>query len=919
MILDYNFSKQKHQFSISYVTERGGKALLKYDVSKFKSFYENPAGEFTNWNGNRCAIKWTDRPCGQDIRTFLRELSGGDREKLLGRYNPKLYTYDIEVQVVKDEFPEPSQAKFPILTISVVNDMLDTIVLGTRELYDPDNELQKSFDEYLSQSEFFNKLELPKKPTIRYMYFQTEKEMLVWFLKNIVAKAPVLAGWNSMMFDWYYITTRLREYYPEVALSICSPTGELTKKSYYDMKGNRVLLSVPVHTLLTDMMDVIGQFDMMVMPIKESLSLDYISSNSIGLHKIKYNGDLQHLYETNYPKYVFYNAIDSVLVQLLDKKFRTLNILEVQSLIIQDKISAAFSKIAITEALFFNYWYDKNIKIVPPKPFEGERGNLQGAYVREPTPGLHMFMTCNDFASLYPSTIITCNLSVENYMGGVLDGKFTYEELEKYKADPNYFVSVNGNVYKNDKDYAFKEIQAGLKKRRSFGKYLAKQLDAQVVSDVEHIQKGTLHELHTYPENIVRDLFELGYDIKDSDSLRGIDLNEFLRKLSAQILYYQSEEQAVKLVMNSGYGGSSHVAFDFFNIYLANDITGEARNLIHMMESHIPQYVQDNWLKMTDLHKKLGVKIKKNVDTSKPFIQLIYGDTDSLYMCYEGLINSIEGVEKMSFDEKIRVLVNFNTMFLNEHNRQFMDEYFKSRHCRSMVHEFELETVAKSGIWLDVKKRYAQILAWKDGKYYDEDDLPMKVKGLEIIKSSYPAQTRKALKRLVRSLLEYNGEKGSQLTHYLNRLVQQEKETWMSAPLEDVCGNTSVNNYMKYIVSDDKPTGVEVGKGCPFAVRGLATYNNIRQVHNLIGDPLYGGKMKYYIIKPKTARKKNQQEQFFCFQASNYPDWASDWAPIDRLAMFERCTLDPFNRILSAIGQKTLNIDGSIAIDLFGF
>ena len=74
---------------------------------------------------------------------------------------------------------------------------------------------------------------------------------------------------------------------------------------------------------------------------------------------------------------------------------------------------------------------------------------------------------------------------------------------------------------------------------------------------------------------------------------------------------FYAEEQAYKLISNSIYGGLSHVANAFFNIHLANDITGEGRNLIHIMERHIPQFFQDNWLKMTDLHKKLGIQIKK--------------------------------------------------------------------------------------------------------------------------------------------------------------------------------------------------------------------------------------------------------------------------------------------------------------------
>ena len=73
--------------------------------------------------------------------------------------------------------------------------------------------------------------------------------------------------------------------------------------------------------------------------------------------------------------------------------------------------------------------------------------------------------------------------------------------------------------------------------------------------------------------------------------------------------------------MNSCYGGSSHPYFAFYNIDLANDITGEARNLIHMMERHIPELFDNEWFKMKDVHKMIGIKLKKEFlkDSPLPF------------------------------------------------------------------------------------------------------------------------------------------------------------------------------------------------------------------------------------------------------------------------------------------------------------
>ena len=610
MILDYSYNKNKHIFSISYVKENGLKALLNFNVSRFKSYYYTPSGSYKNWDGAACGERYTEDPDLFDIKTYIKEIDPKYKKLISGRTNPRLYTFDIETHIGDSgEFPEPSEAKFPISTISIANDKLDVIVLGVRELESGgDGALTRDFEEYIRSSEFFKTLDL-EMPKIQYIYFPTESKMLEYFLKNIVAKVPVIAGWNSIMFDWQYIQNRIKNYFPELSLNSCSVDWTMSYKNYTDFRDNKVRLAIPNHTLILDMMDVIGTFDIAVMPIKESLALDYIASESIGMNKIKYDGDLETLYRTNYPKYVFYNAIDSVLVQMIDKKFKTLQNIYTQSIYCEEKIGSCFSKIALAESLFFKYFYEHDIKIVPIDKNSVDRGKLVGAYVKTPIPGKHNFVCCNDFSALYPSTIITCNLSIENFMGH----DFSDEELDKFRADPNYFVSVNNNVYKNDKDYAFKIIQQNLKAERAKSKYLAKQLDATVMLDIEHIEKGRRVSEGQYPDNIVKAIEEIGYgNIKSPSDISKIDdLKEFGRKMKSYIVFLISNDLGAKLLMNSCYGGSSHPYFAFYNIDLANDITGEARNLIHMMEKHIPELFDTQWVNMTDIHKKLGIKLKK--------------------------------------------------------------------------------------------------------------------------------------------------------------------------------------------------------------------------------------------------------------------------------------------------------------------
>ena len=764
MILDYAFNHTKRTLSVSYITETGGKRILNFNASRFKSYYSTPSGKYMNWDGSRCDVRWVEKPTTFDLKTFFEEMSESNKELLRGKTTPKLYTFDIETEI-SDEFPEPSEAKFPITTISIASPDCNVVVLGTKSLEDGGAEaLQKRFEGYLNESKFFQGLNIPT-PYIKYIKFDTERDMLEYFLKNIVAKVSVLAGWNSLLFDWHYIQNRIRGYYPDLSLNISSMNYMMTSKNYTDMKGNKVRLNIPNHTLILDMMDVVGSFDMVVMPIKESLSLDYIASESIGLHKIKYDGDLQKLYEEDYSTYVFYNAIDSILVQLIDKRFKTLQNIYTQALYCREKIGSCFSKIALTEALFFNYFYEHGIKVIPNRREDVERGTLIGAYVRTPTPGKHNFVCCNDFASLYPSSIISCNMSIENFVGTFYDEEalapyrqdkanyivvggavyknkgslakpqlgefysyfFKEDELDKYRKNPNYFVSVNGSVYRNDKAYAFKDIQATLKANRNTGKYLAKQLEAMVISDIDHIIAGHEPENQTYPDNLVQAMLSLGYEVKCTKDLIGHNLVALRGIVKKEIEYNTSFEQAMKLLGNSMYGGSSHVAFFWFNMALANDITGEARNIIHKMEAHIPEYLKKAWPSMREFHKKHNIELDEKfvesvLNNGKSFVNIVYGDS-----CVgETIISTVNG------PKMIKDMFNESNIVFHDRGKEFglfNDKIINYNGCQNIESnvKYIIRHKTNKSKWIITDDQHNEIIVTGDHSMIIIEDSIMKV------------------------------------------------------------------------------------------------------------------------------------------------------------------------------------------------
>lgn len=702
MLLDYKYIKKQRKLSVSYVNERGMKSVLDFNVDKFKSYYSTPDGPFINWDGSRCAEKLTDDPSKFDLRTFFHELDPKYKALLAGKTIPRLYTFDIETKLRDDrEFTEPATAEMPIHTISVVSPELNAIVMGDKEMSEEDQKwVQDQIHEFLNNLKFFHTLGLPL-PTFKYQYYNNEHDMLEYFLKGIVAKVPILSGWNCLGYDWQYITSRIRNYHPNISITCSSSIYQVQNKNFKNQRDEKYSMPMPIHTPIVDMMEVIDQFDLSGLTAKESTSLDYIASETPGLeaHKIEYDGDLEQLYERDFRRYVFYNAIDSILVQLVNYRYKTLNNMYMQARYCGIKVQDSFSKIAISDALIWNDFIEQGYKVVYEPKYDVERGRLLGAYVAKPIPGRWDFITCNDFASLYPSTIITCNLSFENYITHyyndaelekylkaplsptgnpyyIVVGPVVYknanalkkkkeleygeyvgtflddEKLEPFRRDPKYFVSVNGHVYHNDRDYSFKRVQRTLKSNRNVSKYLSKQLDAIVMLDIEHILKQATPSQDAYADNLVNAIKEIGYDIHSSADLLKMNndqLLDFKRKLADEIIFYTCDEQAMKLMGNSMYGGSSHVAFHWFNLDVARDITGEARNLIKIMESHLPKMFNEKWVGMKDLHEKLGIEVDEELaqaalkhcrekydgddhtkDREESLITVVYGDTDSV-------------------------------------------------------------------------------------------------------------------------------------------------------------------------------------------------------------------------------------------------------------------------------------------------
>ena len=548
MILDRTWNKKEQKLTISYIDKEGNRQFLSKYLRYIKGYEYDKDGEFETWDGKKCRKVFKDTsnytPNEFEILEHLYELPEDQLKELHAQNFPKVYTYDIETQF-STEFPFPDKAEYEITAISLVGPDLSCIVYGLNSMDDSQIErFRKRYLEWIENNDFAKFINKGNTPKVLYQKFDNEKDMLKHWWTHIVPKVGVLAGWNIYNFDHQYMVNRTINLFGKgMAYSFfkkSSPTNELSKISFENF-GNKTTLPAPSHTILIDYMEICKKYDYILRPY-DSFSLDWVSEHAFNSHKIKYNGTLQQLYEKDREWYYYYNAIDSLLVQLIHYKLRSFESPCAVSSVTLVPVLKAFGQVALTTANIFKEFYDDNKKVVYDYdsiervkiPYEGafcgcatlhESGKYGHAienetekrefYIDESTGELkertislgkakHIglwcsFNVCEDFASLYPSQIITCNFSFENILTktvpnnikGLPDVKipWTEEELNEFRKDKNYFVSIQGNVYKNDRDYAFKRMQKRTKANRNVYKYLAQKIDAQLLTEIDNLIK----------------------------------------------------------------------------------------------------------------------------------------------------------------------------------------------------------------------------------------------------------------------------------------------------------------------------------------------------------------------------------------------------------------------------------------------
>ncbi|AFF28103.1 gp105 [Sphingomonas phage PAU] len=399
-------------------------------------------------------------------------------ESIHSNYVPEMFSVDIETEI-KDEFPGAEEAKTRILVFTITAPNMATLVLSLKEKAHEidDSKVSQYIEEAMDKLEWGKQL----RPSNGWQWvnqvFDTEGEMITYFLDLMRTTMGYIGGWNFHAYDWKYITNRCSKL--GIDLGRSSPEHEIDREGY------------PIHRIVHDYMH---QYQRSAYDYEnESFSLDAVSQWELGIGKLDYGGlGLKELYEQDYSKYIAYAIVDTALVQLIHKKTARSEWVFAFGEYLRIGVKQANGSLAQADALCFEDMYVNNVVYGVQKQ-SVEKEPYEGGFVKNPVRKYCDYPVGYDAKALYPNTMRSLNLSFENYIGKAANDTEAKAYLQK-----GYIVTERNNVYKNDKDYMYKRIQEKLANQRAQFQNLQNDIwtNALSVLDSEAERRGIKLKKH---------------------------------------------------------------------------------------------------------------------------------------------------------------------------------------------------------------------------------------------------------------------------------------------------------------------------------------------------------------------------------------------------------------------------------------
>ncbi len=320
------------------------------------------------------------------------------------------------------------------------------------------------------------------KDNIETYFFDNEIDLLYKFVDVYEAINPtIITGWNSDYFDVPYLYNRLKQQCGNSIANRLSPIGKL---KYSKFRKKWMIAGV-------SSLDYLDLYKKFTYGQQQNYRLDTIGRIEVGMGKVEYEGSLDELFRTDLDKFIEYNVQDVRIIVEIDKKMKLIELVRGICHVGHVQYEDYCYSSKFLEGTIITYLHRKGI-VVSNKPADGRQlmnervenddEGFTGAYVKPPIPGLYDWVYSLDLQSLYPSIIMSLNISpetkvgfvtnwdVEKHRNGDIDlylvrdketddiTRLNRDMFTKFMTDMNYYISSNGVLYDANKTGIIPEV-----------------------------------------------------------------------------------------------------------------------------------------------------------------------------------------------------------------------------------------------------------------------------------------------------------------------------------------------------------------------------------------------------------------------------------------------------------------------------
>jgi DNA polymerase elongation subunit (family B) len=360
------------------------------------------------------------------------------------------------------------------------------------------------------------------------IYFSDNEVGLLHKFMNIYEQISptIITGWNSDGFDIPYLYNRIRQVCGPGTANQLSPIGKVR----YSERLERYKIAG------ISSLDYLSMYKKFTYTQQPNYRLDTIGRLEVGMGKVDYDGSLDDLFREDLNKFIEYNLQDVRIIVELDKKLKLIELVRGICHVGHVPYEEYGYSSKFLEGTIVTYLHRKGI-VVTNKPKDGQQKmeelredgeqGFAGAFVKEPIPGRYEWVYSLDLQSLYPSIIMSLNISPETKVGKVLNFdleqhlrkeivayviqefddnttiELEYDSFNKFLVENNLSISSNGILYSNDKVGIIPEVlDTWFAQRKEFKDLMKKYTNegnkelADYYDRRQHIQKIFLNSLY---------------------------------------------------------------------------------------------------------------------------------------------------------------------------------------------------------------------------------------------------------------------------------------------------------------------------------------------------------------------------------------------------------------------------------------